>query len=145
MENLTKKMSGSSLELRTSPTLPSIPVPDYDGDTVKHSPKTHVVTRVSKSSERDVWGHVDRYRGEDEEGELVKKQSHRDASKTTKSFVAPTETLKEVIKHRPPVSQVVKEITKESERDKARQREREMMTREAEELEEEGNKFHVHQ
>ena len=136
METLTKKMSGSSLELRTSPTLPSIPVPDYNGDIIKHSPKT----RVSKSSERDVWGHVDRYRG-DEEGDLVKKQSgQKDMkdTKTSKSFVAPTETLKEVIKHRPPVSQVVKEITKESERDKARQREREMMTREAEELEVEG-------
>ena len=140
METLTKKMSGSSLELRTSPTLPSIPVPDYDGDIIKHSPKTRVTTRVSKSSERDVWGNVERYRG-DEEGDLVKKQSgHKDTRdiKTSKSFVAPTETLKEVIKHRPPVSQVVKEITKESERDKARQREREMMTREAEELEEEG-------
>ena len=144
METLTKKMSGSSLELRTSPTLPSIPVPDYDGDIIKHSPKTRVVTRVSKSSERDVWGHVERYRG-DEEGDLVKKQSgHKDTrdTKTSKSFVAPTETLKEVIKHRPPVSQVVKEITKESERDKARQREREMMTREAEELEEEGRYYY---
>ena len=36
----------------------------------------------------------------------------------------PTETLKEVIKHRPPVAQVVKEITEESERDKLRQRRR---------------------
>ena len=68
METLTKKMSGSSLELRTSPTLPSIPVPDYDRDIIKHSPKTHVTTRVAKSSERDVWGHVERYRG-DEEGD----------------------------------------------------------------------------
>ena len=130
METLTKKMSGSSLELRTSPTLPSIPVPDYDGgDTKQTSPKTRV-TRVSKSSERDVWGHVDRYRG-GEEGKIVKKQNQERDTKT-KSFVAPTETLKEVIKHRPPVSEVVKEIAKESERDKARQREREMMTREAE-------------
>ena len=145
METLTKKMSGSSLELRTSPTLPSIPVPDYDGgDTKQPSPKTRV-TRVSKSSERDVWGHVDRYRGE-EEGDLVKKQNQARDTKT-KSFVAPTETLKEVIKHRPPVSEVVKEIAKESERDKARQREREMMTREAErefgdERDDEGRTLH---
>lgn len=41
-----------------------------------------------------------------------------------KDFVPPTETLKEVIKHRPPVAQVVKEITEESERDKLRQRRR---------------------
>ena len=129
IETLTKKMSESSLELRTSPLHPSIPVPDYDSGNTKGSPKTRVA-RVSKSSERDVWGHVERYRGE-EEVDLVKKQ-HQAREAKTKSFVAPTETLKEVIKHRPPVSEVVKEITKESERDKARQREREMMTREAE-------------
>ena len=46
--------------------------------------------------------------------------------------MAPTETLKEVIKHRPPVAAVVREITKEREKDKLRQREREMMEREAE-------------
>ena len=39
--------------------------------------------------------------------------------------MAPTETLKEVIKHRPPLAQVVKEITEESERDKLRQKRRE--------------------
>ena len=49
-----------------------------------------------------------------------------------KAFIAPTETLKEVIKHRPPVSEVVREITKESERDKMRQKEREMMAQEGE-------------
>lgn len=144
METLTKKMSGSSLELRTSPPLPSIPVPDYEGGDTKPSPKARV-TRVSRSSERDVWGHVERYRGGDE-GDLVKKQ-HQSRDTKTKSFVAPTETLKEVIKHRPPVSEVVKEIAKESERDKARQREREMMTREAErefgdERDDEGRTLH---
>ena len=46
--------------------------------------------------------------------------------------MAATETLKEVIKHRPPVAAVVREITKEREKDKLRQREREMMEREAE-------------
>ena len=46
--------------------------------------------------------------------------------------MAPTETLKEVIKHRPPVAAVVREITKEREKDKLRQRERELMEREAE-------------
>ena len=43
--------------------------------------------------------------------------------------MAPTETLKEVIKHRPPVAQVVREITEESERDKIRQKRRENMMR----------------
>ena len=47
--------------------------------------------------------------------------------KRNKDFVAPTETLKEVIKHRPPVAQVVREITEESERDKMRQKRRETM------------------
>ena len=43
--------------------------------------------------------------------------------------MAPTETLKEVIKHRPPVAQVAKNIAEESERDKLRQRRRENMQR----------------
>ena len=56
----------------------------------------------------------------------------RNGSDAKKGFIAPTETLKEVIKHRPPVSEVVREITKESEKDKMRQREREMMAQEGE-------------
>ena len=56
----------------------------------------------------------------------------QESDKLKNGFVAPTETLKEVIKHRPPVSEVVREITKESEKDKMRQREREMMAQEGE-------------
>ena len=55
----------------------------------------------------------------------------RETQKRNKDFVVPTETLKEVIKHRPPVAQVVREITEESERDKIRQKRRENMTRES--------------
>ena len=51
--------------------------------------------------------------------------------------MAPTETLKEVIKHRPPVAQVVREITEESQRDKIRQKRRETMMGQTENKEEE--------
>ena len=88
-------------------------------------------------NERDIWSNVERYKGEskwkDSKSDPRPKQpTEAEIQRRGKNYVAPTETLKEVIKHRPPVAEVVREITKESEKDKLRQREREQMQREAE-------------
>ena len=135
--NLCKKLSESSLELRSSP---SIPLPDYEGC---HLPSKIILSNnfiseegvrkkspVLKSPRNDeggnVWSNVERYKGETP----WKERHNNNGVKHHK--IVPTETLKEVIKHRPPVSEVVREITKESEKDKLRQREREMMQKEIE-------------
>lgn len=115
---LEKKISGSSLELRHSPAIPD---PDYEVERVRAG-------AVPRRSDGDVWRNADRYRG----GEKRDDQQTNSAQRRNKDFLAPTETLKEVIKHRPPVAQVVKEITEESQRDKLRQRRRESMQRQAE-------------
>ena len=88
-------------------------------------------------NEKDVWSNVERYKGESKRKDSKSDTRHKQLTEAEiqrrgKNYVAPTETLKEVIKHRPPVAEVVREITKESEKDKLRQREREQMQREAE-------------
>ena len=80
---------------------------------------------------------MERYKGESKwkDSKLDPRHKHlteAEIQRRGKNYVPPTETLKEVIKHRPPVAEVVREITKESEKDKLRQREREQMQREAE-------------
>ena len=87
-------------------------------------------TRAISNKDYNVWANADRNITTETRDTKVKIGSYDGKDKA--KFVAPTETLKEVIKHRPPVSEVVREITKESERDKLRQIEREKMQREAE-------------
>ena len=105
-----RDLSASSLLLS-----PSIPLPDYQ----KEKP-------LRKPEERDLWGNANRFRGS------------QDNLKLPRGQVAPTETLKHVLKTRPPVSEFVKEITKVSEKDKIRQRQREIMQKEAESIFNEG-------
>ena len=89
---------------------PSIPLPDYE----KEKP-------LRRQNQRDVWGNANRVRG-----------SHDNLNDTEE--VIPTETLKQVLTTRPPVAEFVKEITKASEKDKLRQRQRENMQKEAESI-----------
>ena len=61
---------------------PAIPAPDYEGD-------------QQRPGGRDVWGGAVRYRG---------------ASQPAQP--GPTETLKQAVRSRPPVKEVIREITK---------------------------------
>ena len=101
-----RNLSASTLQIG-----PDIPIPDYE-DSNDH-------TKSSNLQERNVWSNVDR---------SVRRQLTERAQKV------PTETLKQIMKSRPPVSEVVKEIAKVSEKDKIRQRQRENMQKEAESL-----------
>ena len=106
----------------------------FSGDLVKK--KAHE-KESSREERKDLWSNVDRYKGEKAWNDLkvdvkIGYIGQQESDKLKNGFVAPTETLKEVIKHRPPVADVVREITKESEKDKMRQKERERMQKEAE-------------
>lgn len=72
----------ASLAGPPEPRPPAIPAPDYEGD-------------QQRPGGRDVWGGAVRYRG---------------ASQPAQP--GPTETLKQAVRSRPPVKEVIREITK---------------------------------
>jgi len=116
----SRKLARSSLNLspsspnllisptkKTSPTNPTTPpIPAPDYE-------ERLTKAESRKENGDLWGNARRYRGQGEA----------------------RETLKAAMKNRPPVAEIVKEITKVSEEDKRRQRARER------EQEEAGNLF----
>ena len=109
-----RNLSASSLQLS-----PSIPLPDYE--------KNQGEKPSRRSKERDVWSNANRFRGSQTILDFGK-----ESGKLPRGQILPTETLKQVMKTRPPISEVVKEITKVSEKDKIRQQQRENMQKEAE-------------
>ncbi len=73
-------------------------------------------SRVRGGEGADLWHNARRYRG-------GSRSPRPDAAKI------PTRTLKEALKHRPPVSAYVREITRASELDRKREMERRRMER----------------
>eukprot|EP00090_Calanus_glacialis_P021553 TRINITY_DN3324_c0_g1_i4.p1 TRINITY_DN3324_c0_g1~~TRINITY_DN3324_c0_g1_i4.p1 ORF type:complete len:425 (-),score=105.77 TRINITY_DN3324_c0_g1_i4:152-1426(-) len=120
IQNRPRDLSASSLLLS-----PSIPLPDYQKEKPLRRPK-----------ERDLWGNANRFRGSQDNliSDAEEKQIMKQITKSQRGQVIPTETLKHVLKTRPPVAEFVKEITKVSEKDKMRQRQRENMQKEAESI-----------
>ena len=115
--NSKRNLSASSLQLS-----PSIPLPDYEN-------KNQGEKQNRRTKERDVWSNANRFRGSQTILDLGK-----EGGKLPRGPIMPTETLKQVMKTRPPISEVVKEITKVSEKDKIRQQQRENMQKEAESI-----------
>jgi len=121
--NSQRNLSASSLQLS-----PSIPKPDYEKDQDEKP--------IRRPRERDVWGNANRFRGSQQNLMIDKEELQKLelSGKLSRGQIMPTDTLKQVMKTRPPVAEFVKEITKVSEKDKIRQHQRENMQKEAESI-----------
>jgi hypothetical protein len=96
-----------------------------------------VEKQSKRPKDRDVWSNANRFRGSQNALDMMSKEGIKNvelSNKLPRGQIIPTETLKQVMKTRPPVAEFVKEITKVSEKDKMRQRQRENMQKEAESI-----------